>query len=36
MRAQGDEKGVRLSFHFYVSPPDIDRVLEAMAALNTT
>ena len=33
VRAQGDERGVRLSAHLYVSPADIDRVLEAAAAL---
>jgi selenocysteine lyase/cysteine desulfurase len=30
VRAQGGERGVRLSAHFYVSPRDIDRVLEAV------
>jgi len=33
VRAQGDDKGVRLSAHIYVSPQDIDRVLEVVAAL---
>jgi selenocysteine lyase/cysteine desulfurase len=33
VRAQGDERGVRLSAHLYVSPADIDRVLETAAAL---
>jgi len=28
VRAQSDERGVRLSAHLYVSPADIDRVLE--------
>ena len=28
VRAQNDERGVRLSAHLYVSPADIDRVLE--------
>ena len=31
VRAQGDDKGVRLSAHLYVSPADVDRVLEAVA-----
>lgn len=35
VRAQGDERGVRLSAHFYVSPPDIDRVLEVVASLGS-
>ena len=33
VRAQGDDKGVRLSAHIYVSPADIDRVLEIVSAL---
>jgi isopenicillin-N epimerase len=33
VRAQGDDKGVRLSAHIYVSPADIDRVLEVVSAL---
>jgi len=28
VRAQGDERGVRLSAHLYVSPADVDRVLD--------
>ena len=31
VRAQGDDKGVRLSAHVYVSPGDIDRVLAVAA-----
>ena len=31
VRAQGDDKGVRLSAHIYVSPTDIDRVLAVVA-----
>ena len=31
VRAQGDDKGVRLSAHLYVSPADIDRVLRVVA-----
>jgi isopenicillin-N epimerase len=34
VRSQGDEKGVRLSAHLYVSPADVDRVLEGVAALR--
>jgi len=34
VRAQGGDRGVRLSAHFYVSPADIDRVLEVTAALR--
>ena len=30
VRAQGDERGVRLSAHLYVSPADIDTVLEVV------
>lgn len=33
VRAQGGERGVRLSSHLYVSPADIDRVLEVVAQL---
>ncbi len=33
VRAQGDDKGVRLSAHVYVAPSDIDRVLEVVRAL---
>ena len=33
VRAQGDERGVRLSAHLYVSPADIDRVLETASDL---
>jgi isopenicillin-N epimerase len=33
VRAQGDDKGVRLSAHIYVAPADIDRVLEVVSAL---
>ena len=33
VRAQGDDKGVRLSAHVYVAPSDIDRVLEVVAKL---
>jgi selenocysteine lyase/cysteine desulfurase len=33
VRAQGDDKGVRLSAHIYVSPADIDRVLAVVAAV---
>jgi selenocysteine lyase/cysteine desulfurase len=33
VRAQGDDKGVRLSAHIYVSPADIDRVLEVVSVL---
>jgi isopenicillin-N epimerase len=35
VRAQGDERGVRLSSHFYVSPADIDRVLEVVASVGS-
>jgi selenocysteine lyase/cysteine desulfurase len=34
VRSQGDEKGVRLSAHLYVGPQDIDRAIEAVAALK--
>ena len=34
VRAQGEPRGVRLSAHVYVSPADIDRVLEVVAALK--
>jgi selenocysteine lyase/cysteine desulfurase len=33
VRAQGDDKGVRLSAHIYVAPADIDRVLGVVSAL---
>jgi selenocysteine lyase/cysteine desulfurase len=33
VRAQGD-RGVRLSAHFYVSPADIDRVLDVVESLS--
>ena len=28
VRAQGDERGVRLSAHMYVSPADVDAILD--------
>lgn len=31
VRAQGDDKGVRLSAHIYVSPADVDRALAVVA-----
>jgi len=34
VRAQGGDRGVRLSAHFYVSPTDIDRVLEVVSSLG--
>ncbi len=34
VRAQNDARGVRLSAHLYVSPEDIDRVLEAAAEVK--
>jgi isopenicillin-N epimerase len=34
VRAQNDARGVRLSAHLYVSPDDIDRVLEVAASLR--
>ena len=34
VRAQGDDKGVRLSAHLYVSPADIDTVLEVVGGLR--
>ena len=34
VRAQGDDKGVRLSAHVYVAPADIDRVLNVVAKLG--
>ena len=34
VRAQGGSRGVRLSAHLYVSPADIDRVVEVTAALR--
>ncbi|MBP6705571.1 MAG: hypothetical protein KA385_18815, partial [Vicinamibacteria bacterium] len=33
VRAQGDDKGVRLSAHVCVAPADIDVVLQVVAAL---
>lgn len=33
VRAQGDDRGVRLSAHLYVAPRDIDTVLEVVAGL---
>ena len=36
VRAQGDDKGVRLSAHVCVSPSDIDRVLEVVSILAKT
>jgi selenocysteine lyase/cysteine desulfurase len=33
VRAQGGDRGVRLSAHLYVSPADIDHVLEVVSAL---
>jgi len=35
VRAQGDDKGVRLSAHLYVGPQDIDAVLEVVRSLAT-
>ena len=35
VRAQGGDAGVRLSAHFYVSPRDIDRVLDVVASLRS-
>ena len=34
VRSQGDDKGVRLSAHLYVSPADIDTVLEVVEGLR--
>ncbi|MBI3667918.1 MAG: aminotransferase class V-fold PLP-dependent enzyme [Acidobacteria bacterium] len=34
VRAQGGDLGVRLSAHLYVSPADIDRVLEVVSSLR--
>jgi isopenicillin-N epimerase len=34
VRAQGGDAGVRLSAHFYVSPRDIDRVLEVVGSMR--
>ena len=34
VRSQGDEKGVRLSAHLYMSPADIDTVLEVVGSLR--
>jgi selenocysteine lyase/cysteine desulfurase len=36
VRAQGDDKGVRLSAHLYVAPRDIDVMLETAGALGRT
>jgi isopenicillin-N epimerase len=36
VRAQGDDKGVRLSAHLYNSPADIDAVLEVAASVKAT
>ena len=33
VRAQGDDRGVRLSAHLYVSPADIDAVLDVTSRL---
>jgi selenocysteine lyase/cysteine desulfurase len=33
VRAQNDERGVRLSAHLYVSPADIDTILEVTSEL---
>lgn len=33
VRSQGDEKGVRLSAHFYMSPRDVDAVLDVVSRL---
>lgn len=35
VRAQGGDAGVRLSAHFYVSPRDIDRVLDVLASMRS-
>ena len=35
VRAQGGDAGVRLSAHFYVSPRDIDRVLDVVASMRS-
>ena len=34
VRAQNDARGVRLSAHMYVSPADVDTVLEVVAGLR--
>lgn len=34
VRSQGDDKGVRLSAHLYLSPADIDTVLEVVGSLR--
>ncbi|HKW02840.1 MAG TPA: aminotransferase class V-fold PLP-dependent enzyme [Vicinamibacterales bacterium] len=34
VRAQGGDRGVRLSAHLYVSPTDIDHVLEVVSAMK--
>jgi isopenicillin-N epimerase len=36
VRAQGEPRGVRLSAHLYVSPADIDRVLDVVSSLART
>jgi isopenicillin-N epimerase len=36
VRAQGGSRGVRLSAHLYVSPADIDRVVDVTAAMRKT
>jgi selenocysteine lyase/cysteine desulfurase len=33
VRAQGDDRGVRLSAHLYVSPADVDTVLDVTSRL---
>jgi selenocysteine lyase/cysteine desulfurase len=33
VRAQNDERGVRLSAHLYVSPADIDNILDVTSQL---
>jgi selenocysteine lyase/cysteine desulfurase len=35
VRAQGGDAGVRLSAHFYVSPRDIDHVLDVVASMRS-
>jgi isopenicillin-N epimerase len=35
VRAQGGDAGVRLSAHFYVSPRDIDRVLDVVSSMRS-
>jgi cysteine desulfurase/selenocysteine lyase len=34
VRAQGGDRGVRLSAHLYVNPTDIDHVLDVVASLK--